>query len=136
MCVIGGGYNNGISENESGGNGGGVIVIECKGDVVMDKESKICADGGDSVFGGGGSGGSIKIACSNMIERSPSLGVISAIGGTSKNKDGELAGCGRIRISMKDEETLDKLKANAAEIGFYIMPIPHTDSDYVGDFVE
>lgn len=128
----GGGYNNGIDQNESGGNGGGVIAIECNGDVILQDKALICANGSDSVFGGGGSGGSIKISCANLLSKSEyimdDLGnyecIVSAVGG--RNKDGGCAGDGRIRISAQEVDV--KMEC--------IDPEPHVDNDYIGDFVE
>ena len=95
-----------------GGRGGGIINIQCNGSIIMKKGSIISCNGGDSYgyskrFGGGGSGGSIKINASNIVLYNNEC--IKAKGGLGGNRDsdnktykaGGDGGYGRIVVTGK-----------------------------------
>mmetsp|Transcript_33483 Transcript_33483/g.53627 ORF Transcript_33483/g.53627 Transcript_33483/m.53627 type:complete len:348 (-) Transcript_33483:47-1090(-) len=126
----GGGYSNGVVDNDCGGDGGGALDIQCMGEIRMEKSSVISANGGNSVYGGGGSGGSIKITCRSIVMsgQGDAKASIFALGGHDKDKYNS-AGRGRIRISTEKN-------ANNTSLNDRVLPQPLCDDDYQGAFEE
>eukprot|EP01084_Bolivina_argentea_P168792 292631_1 len=96
-----------------GGRGGGIIHIKCKGDIVLAKDSLICANGDDSTAwnGGGGSGGSVKIEGNNIkIYDKSCITVSGGKGGVKQTRYdiscGGNGGYGRILVSGKECGTI------------------------------
>lgn len=109
-----GGSGGGWGGNGAGTSGGGGIEIAAQGDVFLDLNSAIRANGGDSLYaptdypGGGGSGGSVKIIAGGSATIKGSIDVSGGKGGnTSKqaNECGGGGGGGRIAIFSDSIDT-------------------------------
>eukprot|EP01084_Bolivina_argentea_P311598 539399_1 len=98
----GSGGGGGGTFSSKGGSGGGIIMVKCNGNIIMNENSIICANGEClSYSAGAGSGGSIVIKCYELQMNETAY--IKAIGGKHKIKNmnkgyGGDGGDGRIRI--------------------------------------
>eukprot|EP01084_Bolivina_argentea_P020316 37790_1 len=106
-----GGGASGLNGDYCGGNGGGIIQIECNGIIIMEKDTIIEANGmsGDNNGGGGGSGGSIKIVA-HAIKMDNSWWTkcgITAKGGVNVEKAAK-GGDGRICCLIEDITEIQK----------------------------
>ena len=106
------GSGGGGGHKSNGTSGGGAIIIECEDNIIIGKNSYICANGENSTNNNGiigcGSGGSIYLKSPNIINN----GFIQAIGGINNNKLGGNGGFGRIRIDCKNEIISNIEKSN------------------------
>eukprot|EP01083_Nonionella_stella_P187835 691141_1 len=89
-----------------GGDGGGIIRIQCNGVLIMEKDAVIEANGtdGHKEGGGGGSGGSIRIV-SNSVKMDDSWFTeckITANGGDATGEKAGKGGDGRICCLIED----------------------------------
>ncbi len=92
-----GGSSGGWSGTGPGAPGGGGIEITAAGNVVLDVNSVVKANGGNAAYtacdypGGGGSGGSVKLVAGGNVA---TKGIINAIGGSGGNTNKQANECG------------------------------------------
>merc|ERR1712154_219304 len=85
-----------------GGNGGGCLKLQCFGNIVMAKDSKISCNGHEAkgCMAGAGSGGSIHIIAKNKeCLQMDDDARIQALGGRNKHNFGH-GGDGRVRVEF------------------------------------
>lgn len=100
----GGGYGFGDPDNDSGGRGGGVVLLRVGGTLLVNGGLTangvygIDINGNSSVHGGGGSGGSISLTVGKIA----GAGYIQALGANGNNRGGG-GGGGRIALYYTDK---------------------------------
>ena len=112
---FGSGGGGGDYGDSKGGNGGGIIVIDCKQNIHMNQMSALRANGqrGKYETDGCGSGGSIFIKCKQLNMNNSSR--IEAIGGRNKMKgNGGNGGDGRIRIDCSCSKNIQLNKCHVS----------------------
>eukprot|EP01084_Bolivina_argentea_P186209 321010_1 len=101
---LGSGGGAGYNGSSKGGDGGGSMILQCFGSLILKENSSITTNGtnGEGNVGGGGSGGSIHIIINDPsnIQMTPSSSICSKGGNGGKNGGfgGFDGGVGRIRI--------------------------------------
>ena len=104
VCHFGSGGGGGDYGDSTGGNGGGILIVDCKRNVTMHDGSVMAANGekGKYESDGCGSGGSIYIKCKSLQMKQTAR--IEAIGGSNGLKGcGGNGGEGRIRIKCDSQ---------------------------------